>query len=155
MASTQDAERDALIETWSPVVIAALQGIGSRRWPPHQENRGLLRRPRLIPRFVVEGPLWRGGELLWAASHTLKPSVFDQHGILAEGEREYWVVGLSAGQAPCFRVEGAQQVADIPARADALRAALLEVLAAGPKHDRFYGNRGPLSQRSRQTEETK
>jgi len=144
------AGSEALIKTWSPVVIAALQDIGGQRWPPHQEKRGLLRRPKLIARFTVEGPLRSGSEILWAASHTLRPSVFDKRGSLIEGEREYWLVGLSCGESPCFRVEGAVQVRDIPARTDALKAALLEALAAGPKQDRFYGNRGPLSHRSRQ-----
>jgi len=150
-----DTGPEVLIETWSPVVMAALQDIGTQYWPPHQEKRGLFRRPRLVPRFTLEGPTLRGGEVLWAASHTLKPSVFDTRGSLTEGEREYWIVGLACREPPCFRVEGAQHRADIPARAETLQAALLEALAAGPKHDSFYGNRGPLSQRSRRPEETK
>jgi hypothetical protein len=147
VARIPEPELQSLVETWSPLVIAALTETGSRRWPPHREKQGFLKRPRLIPRFTVEGPVWRGGEILWAASHTLSPSAFDKRGSLTQGEREYWIVRLSTGEAPRFRIEGAQAIEDVPVREDTLQAALVEALAAGPKQDRFYGNRGPLSHR--------
>lgn len=150
MFGDPENEHQALINAWSPVVMAALNDIAGRRWPPHQEKRGLFRRPKLTARYALEGPLWRGGQVLWAISHTLRPSVFDRRGSLTEGEREYWIVALTAGEPPCFTIEGAQVLADIPADQAALQAGLDEALAAGPKHDRFYGNRGPLSHRSRQ-----
>lgn len=147
MARIPEPGLQALLGTWSPRVMAALQAMGSQRWPPYQEKQGFLKRPKLIPRFAVEGPLERGGEVLWAASHTLSPSAFDKHGRLTQGEREYWIIGLSSGEIPCFRIEGAQVLEGIPAREDALQAALAEALASGPKRDQFYGNRGPLSHR--------
>lgn len=148
MAQVEQPERQALLEAWSPRVIAGLQEIGKQRWPPYQLKQGFLKRPKAIPRFEVEGPIWREGEFLWAASHTISPSTFDKRGSLTKGEREYWLVGLSAGEAPEFRVEGAQAVGGIPASEDALQAALTEALASGPRRDTFYGNRGPLSHRT-------
>lgn len=153
MAQDEQLDRQALLEAWSPRVIAALQEIGKQRWPPYQQKQGFLKRPKPIPRFAVEGPVLREGEILWAASHTISPSTFDKRGNLTKGEREYWLIGLSAGELPEFRVEGAQVVGGIPASEDALQAALVEALAAGPRHDTFYGNRGPLSHRTGGTAE--
>jgi hypothetical protein len=148
MGRIQEAGLQSLIELWSPVVKAALEQMGNQRWPPLQQKQGLLKRPKPIPRFMVEGPVLRGGEVQWAASHTISPSAFDIRGNLSEGQREYWIVALVAGEPPHIRVEGAQTLEDIPAENKAFQAALAEALAAGPRHDTFYGNRGPLSHRS-------
>lgn len=148
MGRIQEADLRSLIEFWSPVVTAALEHMGSQRWPPHQQKQGFLKRPKLIPRFMVEGPVRRGGEVLWAASHTISPSAFDTHGNLSEGRREYWIVALVAGEPPHIRIEGAQTMEGILAESKAFQAALAEALAAGPRNDTFYGNRGPLSHRS-------
>jgi len=134
-----------LIDTWSPIVVAGLNQLGDQRWPPHQEKQGFLKRPKVIQRFAIEGPIQRGDEVLWAVSHTISPSTFDIRGNLTEGEREYWIVVLSAKDVPVFRIDGAQSDAGIPAKEDRLQAALDEALAAGPTRDKFYGNRGPLS----------
>ena len=140
-----DPELQPLIDTWSPVVMAGLKQLGDQRWPPHEEKQGFLKRPKVIQRFAIEGPIQRDGEIQWAASHTVSPSTFDIRGNLTEGEREYWVVALTPGKKPVFRIDGAQSATGIAATEAKLKAALDEALAAGPKRDRFYGNRGPLS----------
>jgi hypothetical protein len=145
MDNNIEPDLQSLIDTWSSIVIEGLKQMGDHRWPPHQEKQGLLKRPKAIQRFAIEGPIPREGDVLWALSHTISPSTFDIRGNLTEGEREYWIVGLSPGKKPVFRVDGAKSAAGIPADQAKLQAALDDALAAGPRRDRFYGNRGPLS----------
>jgi len=142
----QEPGLQSLVGFWSPLVKTALEQMGSQNWPPHQERRGFLKRPKPIPRFMIEGPAQRGGEILWAVSHTVSPSAFDQRGRLSQGQREYWIVGLETGGSPRFRIEGAEAIEGIPADQDAFQEALVRALAVGPKQNTFYGNRGPLSQ---------
>jgi hypothetical protein len=142
----QKPELQALVESWSPVVTAALEQVGRQVWPPDQEKQGFLKKARLLPRHTVEGPVWRGGEVLWSVSHTILPSAFDIHGNLTEGLREYWIVALDTGQPPCLRIQGAGRLEDIPLAPGDFEQALARALVAGPQQNTFYGNRGPLSQ---------
>lgn len=147
MRRIHEPELKALVEAWSPLVRAALEELGSQVWPPLQQKRGLLRKPNLIPRCLVEGPVRRGHEVRWALSHTSQPSTFDAQGNLTKGQRAYWIVGLVTGELPHLWVEGAGRTDPIPADLDALRQALEKALAEGPCLNTFYGNKGPLSHR--------
>jgi hypothetical protein len=143
----QEPELKTLVDLWSPVVVAALEKMGDTAWPPYREKQGLLRKPRLIPRFTLEGPIQRGADILWSVSHTVRPSFFDQHGHLTKGQREYWIVALSTGEPASFRIDGAHTINISATDSDALRQAIGEAQAAGPRQNTFYGNRGPLSHR--------
>lgn len=147
MGRIHEASLKGLVDSLSPVVKAALAALGGQVWPPYQQKRGLLRKPALVPRFMLEGPVQRGDEVLWAVSHTRKPSTFDAHGDLLQGEREYWIVALKAGEPPHFRIEGAGRLDGIAADAASLTEALQKARVEGPKYNTFYGNKGPLSQR--------
>jgi hypothetical protein len=141
-----DLELQALAEQWSPVVIGLLHEIGQRVWPPLKTRRMLVR-VNIVPRYLVEGPAQWGDSLVWAVSHTINPSSFDDQGRLSKGERACWLVMLHPGQPPTFTLEGRQIATGIPAEQDALAPALSQAVQTGPKSETFYGNKGPLSQR--------
>jgi hypothetical protein len=137
-----------LAEQWSPVVVDALSELGLQTWPPIKERQHLLAKPRTIQRFLIEGPARRGEGIVWALSHTSKPSYFDSQGRLTEGERKYWLVTLRTDQEPpAFEIQGAQTTNGIPLEEQALAAAVKNAGKAGPKIDNFYGNKGPISHR--------
>jgi hypothetical protein len=83
---------------------------------------------------------------VWAVSHTINPSSFDEQGRLSKGERVCWLVMLNTSQAT-FTVEGAQIIERIPLDREALAQALNQAAQSGPKSEAFYGNKGPLTQR--------
>jgi hypothetical protein len=147
MGRITDPGLQALAEAWSPVVLELLDEVGQRVWPPHKERRGLFGKPVIITRYSLEGPAQRSGQLLWALSHTSQPSTFDEYGTLSEGEREFWLVALQPGSPPLFSVEGARLHERIPVDSEALLKALNDSRKEGPKTERFYGNKGPLSHR--------
>jgi len=127
------------------VVFEVLDELGKRTWPPVKERQGLLSRPNLIARYSLEGPAQRGNEIVWALSHTSRPSTFDVDGKLTKGERQYWLVYLRAGEPLTFRVEGKTTLDGISADRWALREALKQ--ADHPVIEAFYGNKGPLRHR--------
>jgi hypothetical protein len=147
MGRIREPELRALAERWSPVVRSLLGELGEKTWPPVKIRYNLLRKPRVIERHLIEGPVWQGRRLAWALSHTNKPSVFDDRGRLTQGERKYWVVALASANPVSFRVEGAGVVEGIPAEESALREAIEAAGRQGPKVGSFYGNKGPLTQR--------
>lgn len=134
-----------LDECWSPVVTDLLDGLGRKTWKPRQVRRGLLEKPVTVMRHLVEGPAQRGKVLLWAVSHTSRPSTFDERGELGEGERYCWIVALSSESPTTFKIIGANTIENIPPDEKALGEALRQAAQAGPKHETFYGNKGPLS----------
>lgn len=147
MGRIVDPGLQTLADQWSPVVTSLLDALGSRVWPPKKQRQGLFRKPILIYRYSLEGPAQREGKLVWALSHTARPSSFDDRGVLGQGEREFWVITLSPGSSPRFTIQGSDVQPDIPADAEVLREALHAAQQAGPKREVFYGNKGPLSHR--------
>jgi hypothetical protein len=148
MGVIRDRDTRALAETWSPVVCEILEKIGQRCWPPKKERQGLLARPKKVARYGIEGPTPHGDGVAWALYHTSRPSSFDSHGTLTEGEREYWLVTLHPGAPPTFSVRGADAINAIPLDRSALQQALAAAQEAGPRVEVFLGNKGPLSHRS-------
>ncbi len=146
MGRILDPQLRNLADQWSAVVQELLDGIGSRSWPPRKVRRSVFGKPELVVRYVQEGPVQRGNRIGWAVSHTSRPSTFDDQGNLSEGERQYWIVWLEAGTPALFTVEGSQIETGIPAERGALSQALMRSWKAGPRQQRFYGNKGPLSQ---------
>lgn len=142
-----EPELAALAEKWSGIVRRLLEHIGKEMWPPVKEPQGLLERPRIVQRFVLEGPVRCPEGIAWAVSHTRRPSTFGDDGSLSEGEREFWKVILCVNDPHRFLVQGAQSIEDIALDEEALSAALEEATQSGPCIESFYGNRGPLSQR--------
>ena len=137
-----------LAEQWSPIVIDTLSELGSQTWPPIKQRRHLLAKPRIIQRFLIEGPAPQGKDIVWAVSHTSKPSYFDDKGRLTEGERKYWLVTLHANQEPpAFEIRGAHTFNNVPLNEQAFVEAVRKAGQAGPKTDHFYGNKGPITQR--------
>lgn len=137
-----------LAEQWSPIVINTLSKLGSQTWPPIKQRRHLLAKPRIIQRFLIEGPAPRGKDIVWAVSHTSKPSYFDDKGRLTEGERKYWLVTLQANQEPpAFEIRGAQTFNNVPLNEQAFVEAVRKAGQAGPIIDHFYGNKGPITHR--------
>jgi hypothetical protein len=137
-----------LAEQWSPIVIDALSELGSQNWPPVTQRRHLLAKPRIIQRFLIEGPAPRGKDIVWAVSHTSKPSYFDDKGRLTEGERKHWLVTLHTGQKPpVFEIQGVQTFNNVPLDKQAFVEAIKKAGQAGPKIDTFYGNKGPITQK--------
>lgn len=145
MGRIRDSELAVLAEKWSPVVVELLGEIGNHVWPPKKIRRSLFSRAELVPRFSVEGPLQREQAVVWAISHTIKPSTFDDAGNLSEGEREFWLVKLEAGNPPMFTIEGAQKQDHLRADRDLLMQGFQRARKEGPKSERYYGNKGPLS----------
>jgi hypothetical protein len=138
----------SLAKAWSPVVLGALDELGKQSWPPLSERRGLLGKPRpTVTRYTLEGPKQRGNEFVWALSHTSRPSVFDDNGILTIGERHFWLVFLGTGSPSTFRIEGAEGLDEIPAEPQELKIALQRAGEVGPRVESFYGNKGPLTHR--------
>jgi hypothetical protein len=121
--------------------------MGKQVWPPFREKQGLFQKARVIDRFLIEGPIQRGGELWWAISHTNSPSTFDDQGNLTKGKRECWVLSLKNGSAVILQIEGATIQSVHLESPKTLRDALDEARKNGPRDDVFYGNKGPLSQR--------
>jgi hypothetical protein len=143
-----EPEFQALADQWSPVVYDLLHDLGRQVWPPIKV-RHMLVRVKVVPRYLVEGPVQRGDSLAWALSHTINPSSFDEQGRLTKGERACWIVTLHAGQPPTFSIEGRQVSAGIPADHDALAQALRQAGQSAPQLETFYGNKGPLTQRQK------
>lgn len=146
MNGIEDPDLRALAEEWSPLVMELLDALGRAVWPPKKFRRWLLDKPQTLMRYMLEGPARQGDSVVWALSHTSRPSSFDYYGRLTPGERHTWVIRLSPGSQPEFTVEGAQTHDHVPADRDALRAALDAAKSAGPRVQTFYGNKGPLSQ---------
>ncbi len=137
-----------LAEQWSPIVIDTLSGLGTQTWPPVKKRRHILEKPRIIQRFLIEGPASSGQDIIWALSHTSWPSYFDDRGRLTEGERKFWLITLHADQEPpVFEIQGAQTFNSIPLDRQAFVKAVEKAGQAGPKVDHFYGNKGPITQR--------
>ncbi|GEM_PF-3102924 len=147
MGRITEPQLRVLADEWTPVVLELLDEMARRVWPPVRERRGMFSKSTLITRYDLEGPAQRDGKLVWAVSHTSRPSAFDDYGQLSEGERQFWLVTLMPGSPPFFCVEGAQAHERIPVDKDALRQALNQAYREGPKTERFYGNKGPLSHR--------
>ena len=145
MGRILDAELKALTDRWSPMVVHLLKDLGERQWPPKKIRRGLFKKPEFIPRFSLEGPVPYRGGVAWSISHTSLPSAFDEYGVLSEGQREYYLVLLQNGAPPSFCVEGDITQEDVQSDDDKLTHAIQEAYKHGPKHDLFYGNKGPLS----------
>jgi hypothetical protein len=141
-----DLELQALAEQWSQIVKELLHEMGQRVWPPLKTRRMLVR-VNIVPRYLVEGPAQWGDSLVWAVSHTINPSSFDDQGRLSKGERACWLVMLHPGPPPTFTLEGRQIATGIAADRDALAQAVNDSVQSGPKSETFYGNKGPLSQR--------
>lgn len=136
-----------LADQWSDVITELLDRLGEQTWPPRKIRRGLLKKPEIVKRHLVEGPAQRGQGLVWALSHTSRPSSFDEEGNLSQGERHYWLLYLEVDSPPIFRIEGAGNVDDVPASRQNLERALEAARQQGPKIELFYGNKGPLSHR--------
>jgi hypothetical protein len=147
MGRIREPELRALAERWSPVVRSLLDELGERMWPPAKIRYSLLRKPCVIKRHLIEGPVRQGRRLTWALSHTSKPSVFDDRGRLSQGERKYWILTLDSTNPASFHMEGTGVVEGVPAEESALREAIEAAGQQGPKVDNFYGNKGPLTQR--------
>ena len=147
MRRIADPVLQELAGQWAPRMRRLLDELGSRTWPPLKEKRGIFTPPASIVRFFIEGPGLRGDRILWAVSHTRRPSAFGLDGELSRGLREFWIVSLSAQSDPVFSIEGQQTVNSIPADENSLRQALLKTSEAGPQVQSFYGNKGPLSQK--------
>jgi hypothetical protein len=145
MGRIREPELKALAERWTPIVVDLLNELGESTWKPVKERYSLLRKPLIVKRHLVEGPVQRGTKLAWAVSHTGRPSAFNERGVLGEGERRYWMVTLDTTGPLSFRVEGAGVVEGITPEAGALKEALQKARGEGPKVEVFYGNKGPLS----------
>ena len=143
MGRISDPPLRALAKTWTPVVFEVLDELGKRIWPPVKERPGLLGKPIVITRYSLEGPVQHGDEIVWALSHTSKPSTFDAQGNLTEGERLFWLVHLRTGRALVFRIEGRMIVDGVLANQRDLRDALKQA-EPYPIVETFYGNKGPL-----------
>jgi hypothetical protein len=147
MGRIHDAELKALTDRWSSLVVRLLTEIAERQWPPRRVRRSLFKKPELVQRYLLEGPVPYRGGVAWAISHTSLPSAFDETGELSEGQREFYLVLLQDGAPPSFSIEGKTKQEQIAADEAAFTHAVHEAHRHGPKHDRFYGNKGPLSHR--------
>jgi hypothetical protein len=147
MGQMNDPVLKELAGQWTPRVRRLLEEVGNRTWPPLKEKRGLFNPPASIMRFLIEGPVLREDRILWAVSHTRRPSAFGLDGELTQGLREFWIISLSVQSAPAFSIEGQQAANSIPADENSLKQALLNASATGPQVQSFYGNKGPLSQK--------
>jgi hypothetical protein len=136
-----------LADQWSPIIHELLHNMGTRQWPPLKQRQSLFGKPVLISRYNVGGPVERDGQLVWALSHTSRPSSFDERGILSQGERQFWLVTLQSDDPLRFRIEGASAHHAIAATIPSLREALIRAERDGPKVEAFYGNKGPLHHR--------
>lgn len=147
MGRIADSDLRRLADQWSPIIRELLHEMGTRRWPPLKQRQGLFGRPVLINRHDVEGPMERDGRLIWALSHTSRPSFFDERGILSKGERQFWLIALQAGEPLCFRIEGASTHQTTSPEINSLRESLACAERDGPSITTFYGNKGPLCHR--------
>jgi len=147
MGRIREPELQGLAEQWSSTVYEMLRSLGDQRWPPKKIRRGLFSRPEIIQRYTVDGPTQWGNTLVWAVSHTSRPSAFDDSGNLTKGEREFWIIKLDRGPTPLFSIEGAEILSDIAADRNALSEALEQAQRSGPRVEEYFGNKGPLSHR--------
>src|SRR5690348_9190019 len=102
MGRIREPELQSLSERWSPILSEMLQDLGDKAWPPKKIRKSLFSRAEIIRRYTVEGPAQWGSLLVWAVSHTSRPSAFDNHGNLTKGEREFWLIKLESGPSPLF-----------------------------------------------------
>jgi hypothetical protein len=147
MGRITEPSLQSLATEWNENVRHELNELGKRRWPPFRESQGLFQRPRIIDRFVLEGPIQRGGELVWSISHTSRPSTFDDNGNLTEGRRECWILAIAKGSPVAFRLEGLTTYTGELTNLKELKVVLERAYKEGPRQDNFYGNKGPLSHR--------
>ncbi|NDJ54571.1 MAG: hypothetical protein GYB68_16005 [Chloroflexi bacterium] len=145
MGRIADPTLRQLAEQWSPTVTEYLNEMGTHIWPPKKVRRWPFDKPKIVPRFDLDGPIAKSGRLGWSISHTLTPSAFTAEGTLTEGKRAYWIVWLHVKPTPVFEVVAAQSQQNIPAQADALKEALRIARKSGPVEQTFYGNKGPFN----------
>ena len=147
MGRINDPDCQRLAEEWSDRLLTALDDIARNRWPPFIIKRGFLAKPQEITPYSLEGPVQMDAQVCWSVAHVRRPSTFNETGILSPGERDFWFVSLRPGSPPTLTIEGAKLFSlSLVAETD-VQAALDRAAAAGPKHEDFYGNKGPLRHR--------
>lgn len=147
MGRITEPSLQSLAIEWNENIRHELNELAKKMWPPLRESQGLFQKPRVIDRFILEGPVQRAGELVWAVSHTSSPSTFDDDGNLTEGRRECWILAIAEGSPAAFRLEGSTTHTGELTNLKALKIVLERAYKEGPRQDTFYGNKGPLSQR--------
>ena len=146
MEDTIKSDTQSLIDEWSAIIIDQLNQLGETAWPPKKLKHGLLAKPEIIARYLVEGPVLQGEKIVWAVSHTLKPSSFSPRGILEEGQRAYWLITLEVADPARFTITGSEEISG-NVDLQTLEAAFKQAKESGPLVESFYGNKGPLRHR--------